>query len=95
MENFQQIISWLVVGIGLISWIMFLPQIRLLLKAKEAKSISLGLVWGSFITQFIIFIHTILQKDWQLSFAILTSLVCLVIIICLIYYYRQWPGGRS
>lgn len=95
MEVFGQVIAWLVVGVGLFGWLVFLPQIRLLLRVKEANSISLGLVWGSFGMQAIILVHAILQKDWHLTFAVGTSLACLAFTLFLIYYYRKWPGGRT
>ena len=94
MELLDQIVSWLVVGIGIFGWIVFVPQIRLLLKQKEARSISLGLIWGSFFMQAIICAHGIIEKDWSLVFAMATGLVCLSIILILIYYFRNWPGGR-
>jgi len=84
----------MVVGVGFTSWAVFLPQIKLLLEAKEATSISLGLIWGSFFIQTIIITHEILIKDWSLTFALGTSSICLIIIITLIYYYRKYPGGR-
>ena len=94
MYIFREIISWMVVSIGFVSWVVFLPQIKLLLKEKEAKSISLGLVWGSFGMQLIMFTHTTLKKDWHLTFALGTSLACLIIILVLIYHFRKYPGGR-
>ena len=94
MDIFRNIIALMVVGVGFVGWSVFLPQIRLLLKEKEARSISLGLVWGSFAMQVIIFTHTTLQKDWHLTFALGTSLICLVLVLALIYYYRKYPGGR-
>ena len=95
METFRTVVSWLVAGIGLVGWTVFVPQIRLLLKEKEAKSISLGLIWGSFAMQTLMFTHALLQNDWHLAFAMFTSLSCLVIVLALIYYYRKYPGGRK
>ena len=92
--TFAKIVSILVVVVGFTSWIVFLPQIKLLLKLREATSISLGLVWGSSIMQLIMIVHAIIGKDWPLVFALSTSLMCLLIIVVLIYYYRKFPGGR-
>lgn len=94
MDILRNIIELMVVCVGFVGWSVFLPQIKLLLKEKEARSISLGLVWGSFAMQVIIFIHTILKKDWHLTFAIGTSLICLTLVLRLVYYYRKYPGGR-
>ena len=94
VDTLREAVAWLVAVVGLFGWIMFIPQIRLLLKAKEAKSISLGLIWGSFVAQSIIALHAVLQRDWHLTFAIATSLTCLAITLFLIYYYRRYPGGR-
>ena len=94
MDIFSNIVSLMVLGVGFVGWTVFLPQIKLLYEEKEAKSISLGLIWGSFAMQAIMLTHTILRKDWYLTFAISTSLICLLIVLVLIYYYREHPGGR-
>ena len=95
MELLRTVIDILMICIGLGSWVMFLPQIRLLWKVKEAKSITLWLVWGSFASQVVVLIHSLLQRDLLLTFAMATSLICLVIVLVMIYYYRKWPGGRG
>ena len=97
MDILREVVAWLVVAIGFAGWIVFLPQIRLLLKIKKADSISLLLIWGSFAMQMIILIHILLQSiiDWRLSVIYFTSLACHIVILFLIYYYRRWPGGRQ
>lgn len=93
----REVVAWLVVMIGLVGWTVFLPQIHLLIKAKKAESISLGLMWGSFAMQTIILTHILLQPiiDWRLSIIYFSSLACHTIILFLIYYYRRWPGGHD
>ncbi len=93
MKKFEMIVDGLVVVAGFIGWIVFLPQIELLWEMKKADTISLGMVWGSFALQAILFIQGILKKNWPVVFMMSTSLICLCIILVLIYYYRQWPGG--
>jgi uncharacterized protein with PQ loop repeat len=95
MEFAREVVAWLVASIGLVGWVTFLPQIRLLLKVKEAKSISLGLLWGSFAMQAIILVHVAFAGDWKLALVYITGLMCLVVILSLTYYYRRWPGGRA
>jgi len=85
----------MVVGVGFVGWLIFLPQIKLLFKNKEAQSISLGLIWGSLGMQATILTHTILKKDWPLVFAITMNYICLIVVLILIYYYRKYPGGRK
>ena len=95
MDTFREIVAWLVAMIGFVSWIIFLPQIRLLIKVKTADSISLLLIWGSIVMQTTILLHILIQEviDWKLSIVFFTSVVCLSILLVLIYYYRRWPGG--
>jgi hypothetical protein len=95
MEITREIDAWLVAAIGLVGWAPFLPQIRFLLKVKEAKSISTGLLWGSFGMQAVILLHVMFGGDWKLALVYITGLTCLAIILCVTYYYRKWPGGRT
>ncbi len=97
MDIFREIVAWLVAVIGFTGWIVFLPQIRLLLKVKKADSISLLLVWGSVAMQATILIHILIQEivDWKLSVVFFTSIACQIVLLTLIYYYRRWPGGKT
>jgi len=94
MKKFEMIVDGLVVVAGFIGWIVFLPQIELLWEMKKADTISLGMVWGSFALQAILFIQGILKKNWPVVFMMSTSLICLCITLFLIYRYRRWPGGQ-
>jgi uncharacterized protein with PQ loop repeat len=96
MELFRAIMSWSVVIIGLTAWSAFLPQIKLLIKTKEAKSVSVGLFWISFGMQVTVLTYLIIQPsiDWKLALSYITCIICQVVIIGMIYYYRKWPGGR-
>lgn len=97
MEIFREVVAWLVATIGLSGWVIFLPQIRLLLRVKKADSISLLLIWGSFAMQATVLTHVLIQKviDWKLSVVFFTSLACHIIILILIHRYRKWPGGKK
>ncbi len=97
MEIFREVIAWLVAGIGVVGWTIFLPQIKLLIRVKTADSISLLLIWGSFAMQVIVLIHILIQEeiDWKLSIIYFTSIACHTVILALIYYYRRWPGGKN
>lgn len=92
--NLETFVDGLVVVAGFVGWIVFVPQIRLLLQMKKSDTISLGMVWGSFALQATIFFQGLLKKNWPLVFVMSTSLICLCIILFLIYRYRRWPGGR-
>lgn len=93
-QTFESLVDILVVVAGLFGWLIFLPQIKLLLEVKKSESISLGLVWGSFAMQAVMFLQGILKKNWPLVLVMSTSLICLVIMLWLIYRYRRWPGGK-
>lgn len=97
MDVLREIVGWVVMIIGFGVWVVFLPQISLLYKVKEAKSISLLLIMGSFAMQAIILFHIAIQVeiDWNLAMVYITSLISLIILLGQIYYYRRFPGGRS
>ena len=96
MEILREILAWLVTVIGLMGWVIFLPQISLLLKVKKSDTISAGMLWGSFIMQIIILTHILLKPDidWGLSIVYFTNSACAVVLLSVVYYYRRWPGER-
>ena len=95
MATFEEFVSGLVILVGLVGWVVFIPQIRLLTKIKDSRSISLGMIWGSLLMQIILFTNSFLRKDWPMAFTMLTSLSFLFFTICLVHYYRRWPGGQK
>lgn len=95
MIEVLEVINWFVGISGLFTWILFVPQIRLLLKVKRSDSISLGMTWGSFALQALILIQSLLIQNWYLSFTMGISVLCLLITNIFIHYYRKYPGGRS
>lgn len=88
-------VDTLVMGAGFITWVLFLPQIRLLYTAKRSDTLSLGTVYGSFSVQTLVFIQALLKGNWQLAFLQGTSMFFLVIVIIMVHWYRRWPGGRT
>ena len=97
MDTFREIIGWLVAGSGFVCWVAFVPQIRLLVKIKRSESNSLGLMWISFVMQVITLLYLLIQPkiDWRLVSVYTMSLIGLIVITVLIYYYRRFPGGRN
>lgn len=93
--NLETVVDFLVVIAGLVGWVVFLPQIQLLLLIKRSDNISLGMVWGSFAIQSTILFQGILKENWPLVLVMMTSLICLSVILFLIYRYRKWPGGNK
>jgi hypothetical protein len=88
-------IDLLVVMSGFATWIIFIPQIRLLLSVKDSKSISLwttGLSWG---LQVLILLQALLNYNWPLVFTMGVGIFFLTVVILIILYYRQYPGGRA
>jgi uncharacterized protein with PQ loop repeat len=63
MPTFAEAINWLVGIGGFLSWLLFVPQIRLLTREKISTSISLWLIWGSWVLQGLILIQAILQGN--------------------------------
>ncbi|MCA9358047.1 hypothetical protein KC902_02175 [Candidatus Kaiserbacteria bacterium] len=94
ITNITQVVDWLVATAELFTWLLFLPQIRLLIKVKDSKSISLGMTWGSWILQVLILTQSILHQTWTLAFTMGMSVFFLSITIVCIHYYRIHPGGK-
>ena len=90
-----QTIDWLVGISGLFAWMLFLPQIKLLIDVKKSESISLAMTWGSWIVQTLILIQSILNETWTLVFTMGVSMLFLTITNACIHYYRIFPGGRN
>ncbi len=95
METFASIIDTLVLVSGFLIWILFVPQIRLLLKEKQSRTNSLFLQWGSLLIQICLLIQVILRSNYQLAFVQAVSIVGVTITLILIHYYRRYPGGRK
>jgi uncharacterized protein with PQ loop repeat len=95
ITQISMVIDWLVATAGLFTWILFFPQIRLLLKVKDSRSISLGMTWGSWILQTLILVQSILHHNWSLALTMGVSVVCLTVTNAIIHYYRKYPGGRA
>lgn len=95
IDNIKLLVAYLVASSAFVSWMIFLPQFRLLKKVKDSRSISTGTVWGSLTLQLLILTNSIFKHNWQLTMALCTTITCLVIMLPMIYYYRKWPGGRQ
>jgi len=97
MEIFREIVGLLVIIIGPLGAVVFLPQIRVLYKVKKAESFSLLTLWVSFVMQAVILVHVLIQPviDWRLSVTYFTAIACFIVFLVFIYYYRRWPGGRD
>lgn len=92
--SFVETIDLLVGVLGFFTWVLFLPQIKLLIKEKSSKSISLGMTWGSWGIQVLILTQSLLHQNWSLALTMGVSVVFLTITNALIHYYRFFPGGR-
>lgn len=90
-----QVFDWLVATAGLFTWMLFLPQIKLLIKVKDSRSISLGMTWGSWGLQILILIQSLLHQNWSLTFTMSISVFFLSITNGCIHYYRKYPGGKK
>ncbi len=91
--TFIEVIDWLVGISGLFTWLLFVPQIKLLLTVKDSQSISLLMIWGSWILQVLVLIQSILHETWSLAFTMGVSVLFLTITNCFVWYYRRFPGG--
>lgn len=89
------VVDWLVASSGLVSWALFYPQGKLLVKRKNSDSLSLASAWGSWVLQLLILIQAWLRENWALVFTMAMSVVCLGVVIFLIHYYRYYPGGKQ
>ncbi len=95
ITSVTQVIDWLVATAGLFTWILFFPQIKLLIKIKDSRSISLGMTWGSWVLQSLILTQSVLHQNWSLALTMGISVLCLTVTNVIIHYYRKYPGGRN
>lgn len=68
--------------------LLFIPQLRVLLKNKSAKGVSLMTFAGFNIIQFFTFLHGILIGDYMLAVGFLLSIITCGAVSLLIIYYR-------
>lgn len=96
MEKFRAIMSVIVMIIGFTGWMALLPQAKLLVKVKKSDSISISLYWIGTGMQATVLTYLLIQPtiDWKLSLCYITCLICQIIVLRLIYYYRKYPSGR-
>ena len=95
MLDVLTLLNWLVGISGLFTWVLFVPQIRLILRLKREDTISLGMTWGSWVLQALILAQSLFLQNWSLSFTMAVSVFFLTITNVLIHYYRKYPGGRT
>ncbi len=88
MEALIRIVDLAVLGVSLLVWAVFIPQIRLLYRAKKSEGLSLATVWGSFTVQSLIWLQSLLKQNWPVLVVMTMSVICLVIILVLAYRYR-------
>lgn len=92
--SFVEAVDLSVAILGFFTWALFVPQIKLLIKEKNSRSISLGMTWGSWAIQALILIQSVLHQNWSLVLTMGISVIFLTITNALIHYYRVFPGGR-
>jgi hypothetical protein len=93
--SFADIIDSLVFFGGLFIWVLFLPQILLLLREKHARTNSLLLTGGSLALQLLLLAQALLRENWPSAFVMGMSVLGNAIIVVLILYYRRFPGGEK
>jgi len=89
----MNIVDSLVFFGGFFIWVLFLPQVLLLIKEKQARTNSLFLTGGSFALQLLLLFQAVLRENWPSTFVMGMSVLGNAIIIVLIIYYRRFPGG--
>lgn len=72
----------------LVNALLFLPQIKSLLKFKSTKGISLTTFVGFNIIQFFTLLHGLLTKDYLLAAGYLLSIITCGTVSFLVIYYR-------
>jgi uncharacterized protein with PQ loop repeat len=78
-----------------VMWALFLPQMRLLMKLKDSRSVSLASAWGSCLAQMLILTQGVFKGNWTLVASLGVSTIFFLATIFLIHYYRWFPGGRT
>ncbi len=81
-------------GLGLIiNALLFLPQIRSILKTRSAEGVSLMTFSGFTLMQAIGVLHGVMQKDWSLIFGMGASLLTCGTATLLAFAYRPKRKG--
>ena len=89
------IVDWLVFVGGLGTWLLFVPQIRVLTRVKDSRSFSFQTLYGSLALQVTILAQAALHLNGQLIFTMVMSVAGLCLTIGLTHYYRHHPGGKQ
>lgn len=95
LGTLKWVVDFLVALSGLIVWIVFIPQLKLLYTVKESKSNSIWTSALTFLLQFLILIQADLNKNWTLAFTSSVSVFFVGVTLIFILYYRKFPGGRT
>lgn len=94
MEDTKLVFDGTVLVIGLFAWLIYIPQIKLLVKKKRSDSLSIEIVWGALFIQSMLFIQQVLRHNWPAAIAAVVMASCVVTVLFLVYHYRRWPGGK-
>ncbi len=94
LQLLKDVVDVLVWISGFVTWFVFIPQLKLLYKVKESKSISSLTMWMSWSIQVVILSQALLAGNTSLIFTMLVSVFFISIVIVFVHYYRAFPGGR-
>src|SRR3990167_9389215 len=72
-----------------INALLFLPQLRLMIKTKSSRDVSLVTFLGFLIIQLTVVLHGIIHQDYLLIWGYSLSMVVCGILVALIFYYRR------
>ena len=93
LQLLKDVVDVLVWISGFVTWFVFIPQLKLLYKVKESKSISSLTMWMSWSIQVVILSQALLAGNTSLIFTMLVSVFFISIVIVFVHYYRAFPGG--
>ena len=89
MKELYQLIEFIFGSALFINALLFIPQLKLIIKTKSSKDVSLATFLGFLVIQLTVVLHGIIHQDYLLIWGYLLSMVVCGILVVLIFYYRR------
>lgn len=89
MKEIYQLIEFMFAFALFINALLFIPQLRLIIKTKSSKDVSLITFFGFFAIQLTIVLHGVIHQDHLLIWGYLLSMILCGTLVVLIFYYRK------
>jgi len=96
MSMINQVIEFIFGSALFINALLFIPQARLILKAKSSKDVSLVTFLGFLLIQLAVVLHGLIHQDEVLIFGYLFSMcICGALVVLILYYRKGEPSDAN